>query len=88
MGRKSTDATARARAATALVSSTHRALRMAIDPPPPRAAPTKRIISRAHLATFLDSPTHADLVAFLEELNESISTVKLSDSIPQSSVRS
>ncbi|KAK4701429.1 serine/threonine-protein phosphatase 2A activator, partial [Phenoliferia sp. Uapishka_3] len=57
---------------------------MAVEAHASRAAPTKRIVSRAHLQVFLDSPTHADLVAFLEELNESVSTIKLSDSIAQS----
>lgn len=56
-------------------------------PPSEPFLPTKRIISRAHLQLFLDSPTHASLVSFLEELNESVVSTKLSDSIPESRVR-
>ena len=50
--------------------------------------PTKRIISPAHLQQWLASPTHAELVAFIEQLNSSIAAVKLSDDIPESPVRS
>lgn len=52
----------------------------------PPAVPTKRIISRAHLQTFLDSPTHADVVNFITELNESVVGVKLSDQVHESKV--
>ena len=48
--------------------------------------PTKRIISRAHLQSFLDSPTHQDLCDFLEELNESVVGLKLTDEIQESEV--
>lgn len=50
-------------------------------------APTKRIISRAHLQSFLDSPTHQDLVDFLEELNESVVGLKLTEEVEESEVR-
>lgn len=49
-------------------------------------APTKRIISRAHLQSFLDSPTHQDLVDFLEELNESVVGYKLTEEVGESEV--
>lgn len=48
--------------------------------------PTKRIISRAHLQSFLDSPTHQDLVRFLEELNESVVGYKLTEEVEESEV--
>jgi hypothetical protein len=60
---------------------------MAAEPAPPSRIPTKRIISRAHLQSFLDSPTHTDLVNFLEELNESVVGLKLTDDVPESEVR-
>lgn len=50
--------------------------------------PTKRIISRHHLQTFLASQTHEDLVNFLTELNESVCGVKLTDEIVESEVSS
>ncbi|KAK4054252.1 Serine/threonine-protein phosphatase 2A activator 2 [Microbotryomycetes sp. JL201] len=46
--------------------------------------PTKRIISRAHLQAFLESETHADLCRFIEELNDSVVGVKLTDTVEQS----
>ena len=49
--------------------------------------PTKRIISRAHLDAFLSSETHADVVAFVEKLNESVVGVKLTDPLSPSAVR-
>jgi hypothetical protein len=55
--------------------------------PPTTMIPTKRIISRAHLQSFLDSPTYADLVAFVTELNESVKGVKLTDEVIESPVR-
>ena len=50
--------------------------------------PTKRIISPAHLQQWLASPTHAEVIAFIERLNSSITAVKLSEDIPESPVRS
>ncbi|GJN90983.1 hypothetical protein Rhopal_003997-T1 [Rhodotorula paludigena] len=41
--------------------------------------PTKRIVSKAHLDAWLDSPTHADVVRFVEQLNQSVVGVKLTD---------
>lgn len=41
--------------------------------------PTKRILSKAHLAAFERSPAHADILAFIDGLNESIVGKKLSD---------
>lgn len=59
-----------------------------MDPPSaPRTKPQKRIISRHHLEAFLASPTHADLVAFLERLNSSVIGVKLSDPVVERPVR-
>jgi serine/threonine-protein phosphatase 2A activator len=48
--------------------------------------PTKRIISRAHLQAFLESPTHADLVNFITETNESVVGHKLTEPIEPSPV--
>ncbi|KAF9230031.1 Phosphotyrosyl phosphatase activator [Melanogaster broomeanus] len=41
--------------------------------------PTKRIISSAQLEDFQSSQTHADIVTFIEQLNESVINVKLTD---------
>lgn len=49
--------------------------------------PTKRIVSRAHLQAFLDSQTHADVLEYITELNESVVGTKLTDEVPQSEVR-
>lgn len=63
------------------------------SPPPPTTnttdspLPTKRIISRAHLQTFLESATHAHLVNFLEDLNESSIGLTLTDYVFESHVR-
>lgn len=49
--------------------------------------PTKRIISTAHLEQWLNSPAHADVVEFVDGLNESVVGVKLTDEIKESEVR-
>jgi serine/threonine-protein phosphatase 2A activator len=41
--------------------------------------PTKHILSAAHLAAFQRSKTHAEIVDFVEQLNDSIVGRKLSD---------
>ncbi len=46
----------------------------------------KKIISRQHLEAFLKSQTHADVVEFLEALNESAVGVKLRDQCHESDV--
>ncbi|GAA6008422.1 peptidylprolyl isomerase RRD2 [Rhodotorula paludigena] len=46
--------------------------------------PTKRIVSKAHLDAWLDSPTHADVVRFVEQLNQSVVGVKLTDTVEES----
>ncbi|KAM0789454.1 hypothetical protein ACM66B_000276 [Microbotryomycetes sp. NB124-2] len=48
--------------------------------------PTKRIISRAHLQAFLESETHSDLCTFIEQLNDSVIGVKLTDTVQSSPV--
>jgi len=53
----------------------------------PPTLPTKRIVSKAHLDVWLSSATHSDVVAFVEELNESVVGVKLTDDLPSSPVR-
>lgn len=49
--------------------------------------PTKRIVSKAHLDAWLDSPTHADVVRFVEQLNQSVVGVKLTDTVEESQAR-
>ncbi|GAA5845617.1 hypothetical protein JCM11251_007770 [Rhodosporidiobolus azoricus] len=46
--------------------------------------PTKRIVSKAHLEVWLASPAHADVLAFVEQLNESVVGVKLTDEVAES----
>ncbi|GAA5936743.1 peptidylprolyl isomerase RRD2 [Sporobolomyces koalae] len=46
--------------------------------------PTKRIVSKAHLDAWLSSSTHADVVRFVEDLNESVVGLKLSDPVEES----
>ncbi|GAA5857839.1 hypothetical protein JCM8547_005999 [Rhodosporidiobolus lusitaniae] len=48
------------------------------------AVPTKRIVSTAHLQAWLASPAHAEVVAFVESLNESVVGVKLTDNVVES----
>lgn len=43
------------------------------------AVPTKRILSKAHLAAFARSKAHAELLAFIDDLNERIVGIKLSE---------
>lgn len=43
--------------------------------------PTKRILSSGQLEDFQNSPTHANIVTFVEQLNESVINVKLTDNI-------
>lgn len=43
--------------------------------------PTKRIISSGQLEDFQSSQTHADIVTFIEQLNESVINVKLTDTV-------
>jgi hypothetical protein len=49
--------------------------------------PEKRIISTSHLERWIASPAHADVVEFVEGLNESVVGVKLTDEISESEVR-
>lgn len=63
-----------------------------LDDPQPEAStsyapPTKRILSQAHLRAFQRSPTHRDIVSFIDALNESIVGKKLQDAGEPSSVR-
>ncbi len=51
-----------------------------------QSTPTKRIISRAHLQAFLESPTHTDLVNFITETNDSVVGHKLTDPLEPSPV--
>ncbi|GAA5911633.1 hypothetical protein JCM6882_008060 [Rhodosporidiobolus microsporus] len=46
--------------------------------------PTKRIVSKAHLEAWLASPAHADVLAFVEQLNESVVGVKLTGEVAES----
>ncbi|GAA5973830.1 hypothetical protein JCM11641_003181 [Rhodosporidiobolus odoratus] len=46
--------------------------------------PTKRIVSKAHLDAWLSSSTHEEVVAFVEELNESVVGVRLTDTVSES----
>ncbi|KPV77872.1 uncharacterized protein RHOBADRAFT_51672 [Rhodotorula graminis WP1] len=48
----------------------------------PPTLPTKRIVSKAHLDVWLSSATHSHVVAFVEELNDSVVGVKLTDEVP------
>ncbi|KAK4054625.1 Serine/threonine-protein phosphatase 2A activator 2 [Microbotryomycetes sp. JL221] len=48
--------------------------------------PQKRIISRAHLQAFIESSTHKDLCTFVQELNDSVIGVKLTDEVQLSPV--
>lgn len=41
--------------------------------------PIKRILSKVHLAAFERSPAHADILGFIDTLNESIVGKKLSE---------
>ncbi|KAJ3532288.1 hypothetical protein NMY22_g7804 [Coprinellus aureogranulatus] len=41
--------------------------------------PTKRILTPEQLAAFQQSPTHAEIVEFIDELNEAVKGVKLRD---------
>ncbi|SCV69739.1 BQ2448_1133 [Microbotryum intermedium] len=47
-------------------------------------SPSKRIISRAHLQLFLDSPTHQHVIDYIERLNAAVVGVKLTDPIQTS----
>jgi serine/threonine-protein phosphatase 2A activator len=57
-------------------------------PPAPAEGglPEKRIISQAHLEAFLSSPTHQDILAFIEALNDRCAGVKTTDSCERSPV--
>ncbi|GAA5873437.1 hypothetical protein JCM1840_007384 [Sporobolomyces johnsonii] len=46
--------------------------------------PTKRIVSKAHLDAWLSSPTHNDVLSFIEELNDSVVGTKLTDEVTES----
>lgn len=48
-------------------------------PTGPFVVPTKRILSKAHLAAFQRSPAHADILGFIDTLNERVVGVKLSE---------
>ncbi len=54
---------------------------MASEPSPPSTShlPTKRILSVAHLQAFQSSTTHAELMTFIRECNDSVRNVKLSE---------
>ena len=41
--------------------------------------PQKRILSQAHLAAFKRSPTHDEIVRFIDDLDDSIAGKKLSE---------
>ena len=41
--------------------------------------PTKHILSPAHLAAFQRSQTHTDLLSFIDDLNDSVVGVKLTE---------
>lgn len=43
--------------------------------------PTKYILSSDQLEDFQNSQTHADIVTFIEQLNESVISVKLTDDV-------
>lgn len=43
--------------------------------------PTKHILSSVQLEDFQSSQTHANIVTFIEQLNESVISVKLTDSV-------
>jgi len=43
--------------------------------------PTKHILSSDQLEDFQNSQTHANIVTFIEQLNESIIHVKLTDNV-------
>ncbi|GAA6054579.1 hypothetical protein JCM3770_000060 [Rhodotorula araucariae] len=51
---------------------------------PAPALPTKRIVSVAHLEAWLNSPTHANVVAFVHELNDAVVGAKLTDNVSTS----
>jgi serine/threonine-protein phosphatase 2A activator len=48
--------------------------------------PRKLIISNAHLQAFIDSVTHAEVVDFIESLNQSIIGLPLDHPLPPSDV--
>lgn len=50
--------------------------------------PRKRILSKQHLEAFQASPTHADVIGFIEELNGSIVGLKISEAGPSSAATS
>ncbi|KIJ16527.1 hypothetical protein PAXINDRAFT_180335 [Paxillus involutus ATCC 200175] len=50
--------------------------------------PTKRILSNAQLEDFQNSQTHANIVTFIEQLNESVINVKLTDNIGNTGIES
>lgn len=43
--------------------------------------PTKQILSSVQLEDFQTSQTHANIVTFVEQLNESVVNVKLTDNV-------
>ena len=49
--------------------------------------PRKVILSKEQLELFQASKTHADIVAYIETLNEAVVGVKLTDECSQSPVR-
>ena len=49
--------------------------------------PVKRILSSAHLAAFQRSQTHADIIGFVDRLNESVVNTKLTEAGTGSEVR-
>lgn len=53
---------------------------------PPSNMAEKKIVSRAHLEAFLHSQTHADVVEFIEALNEASIGIKLRDECYESEV--
>lgn len=50
------------------------------------AAPSKRIVTQSHLSAFQSSETHGELLGFIDELNEAIVNVKLTEHCPISDV--
>lgn len=48
--------------------------------------PTKRILSKAHLAAFARSPAHAEILGFVDSLNDSIIGKKLTEAGEPSAV--
>jgi hypothetical protein len=52
-----------------------------------KALVRKRIVSQQALETFLNSPTHDDLVAFIDALNTACTDKTLREACPEGPVR-